>query len=71
MKTCRKCQSKKNYEAYKDKFKEYYIKDQQKRLEYQIAYHQRTKKPTNNNKRGRPRVINVSVEATKEVEESV
>ena len=30
MKTCRKCQSKKNYEPYKDNFKEYYIKDQQK-----------------------------------------
>ena len=35
---CRICDSKMNYNAYKDKFKEYYVKDQEKRLEYQKEY---------------------------------
>jgi len=55
---CRICDSKINYNAYKDKFKEYYVKDQQHRLEYQKEYHLKKKgifkKPL-----GRPRSVNV------------
>jgi len=57
---CRICDSKINYNAYKDKFKEYYIKDQSKRLAYQKEYH--TKKNGGiTRKIGRPRTINIDV----------
>ena len=55
---CRICDSKMNYNAYKDKFKEYYIKDQEKRLAYQKEYHLR-KKGDIKKSIGRPRLINV------------
>ena len=57
-KVCRICDSKMNYNAYKDKFKEYYIKDQEKRLIYQKEYHLK-KNGRKTMKIGRPRTINV------------
>jgi len=59
---CRICDSKKNYNAYKDKFKEYYIKDQEKRLAYQKEYTIK-KNGGKIRKIGRPRSVNVLVGA--------
>jgi len=35
---CRECASKLNYEKYKNLFKEYIVKDQEKGIEYQKVY---------------------------------
>jgi len=55
---CRICDSEINYNAYKIFFKEYYIKDQSKRLAYQKEYHLK-KKGENKKTLGRPRSVNV------------
>jgi hypothetical protein len=54
-KVCRRCDSKINYNNYKNKFHEYYILNQDKRIQYQKEY--REKKNVNNIKRGRPKKI--------------
>jgi hypothetical protein len=56
---CRKCDSKMNYEKYKDLFKEYYVKDQIKRLEYQKVYRKKISEGKPKLKVGRPRTVNV------------
>jgi len=38
MRSCKKCQSKRNYNDYKDKFKVYYERDKEHRKEYQQKY---------------------------------
>ena len=58
---CRKCDSKINYEAYKDKFKEYYIKDQAHRIEYQREYLKKKKENTIRNPVGRPKTVKVEI----------
>ena len=58
-KVCRICDSKINYEKYKDKFKAYYIKDQEHRIQYQIEYNNKKKEGKPKKPLGRPRVINV------------
>jgi len=58
-KVCRICDSKINYEKYRDKFKEYYIKDQENRIKYQIAYNNKKNEGKPKKPLGRPRTVNV------------
>ena len=67
---CFKCMYKKSNDAYKEKFKNYYIQQQDKRLEYQALYYKsKTNKEIIKKKVGRPRIINVApIEKTQEIE---
>jgi len=56
---CRKCDIKLNYEKYKHLFKEYYVKDQEKRIEYQEEYRKKNSEGREKKPLGRPRTINV------------
>jgi len=63
---CKKCHSSINYEKYKYKFKIYYERDQQHRLEYQKEKYLEKKKLREANNditktRGRPRKINLEI----------
>ena len=66
---CKKCMYKKSNDAYKQKFKNYYIQQQEKRIEYQNEYYRKKVNKDNikKSKVGRPRIINVikSEETTK------
>ena len=66
---CKKCMYKKSNDAYKQKFKNYYIQQQDKRIEYQNEYYRKKVNKDNikKSKVGRPRIINVikSEETTK------
>ena len=64
---CRKCDSKMNYEKYKDKFKIYYANDQEHRCEYQKQYGKLKRESMPAKKRGRPRKINVIIEIVKDI----
>ena len=51
---------KKSNDAYKEKFKNYYIQQQDKRLEYQALYYKsKTNKEIIKKKVGRPKTVNV------------
>jgi len=58
-KVCRICDSRINYEKYKDKFKEYYIKDQENRIKYQIEYNNKKNEGKVKKPLERPRTVNV------------
>jgi len=59
---CRKCDSKLNYAAYKDKFVEYYKLNKEHRDTYQKAYKQKKRESLPPKKRGRPLKIIPEIE---------
>jgi len=63
---CRRCDSKMNYAAYKDKFVEYYQKDKAHRSEYQKQYLKTKRESQQAKKRGRPKKLILEIEIIKE-----
>ena len=63
---CLKCMYKKNNTDYKEKFKEYYKQQQEKRLEYQNEYYKKKVNKDNieKSKVGRKRTVNVKPNET-------
>ena len=63
---CRKCDSKLNNEAYREKFAEYYQKNKAYRAEYKRAYMILKKASQPPKKKGRPRKLILEIEIVKE-----
>jgi hypothetical protein len=63
---CRKCDSKLNNEAYREKFAEYYQKNKAYRAEYKREYRRKKKESEPPKKKGRPRKLILEIEIVKE-----